>query len=469
MRINIIGKVVISLTILIVSSSPFVSKAFNDGDLINDHGTIYTIEFGAKRAFTSLKIFKSLGYQLKNVKSGDTSSLSKASNISSALTRHPRGTIVNDHGTLYFMGRDYRYGYASEAVYFSWNSNYKIVVSINAADLQVPVGPLSEMNPNASSTSQSTAQKNQNQQTNSTPAANNSVSLDPTSLASNNIFVINDDGTLIKGDAVDDATVAKKFYTLYPSRTDYDFLNIFTTSHGSASVEHHNIINNGVTGVGGPQTVSDGQLPSQLKGINVLNDTYSDKNVNPSQISNDLYLISHETGHQWLAYIGVAEGISDGVHYTKWFDSSFVRNGQIWGDTMGGFAWKDNGNGTLSVLPMQKQAFSPLSLYLMGFLPVSSVPDLKLVIPANSQDDGYQDVKGTLKTIAISQLISTYGVRNPSYQSSQKNFKMAYILVVKSGETASQYQEYLKNINTITQDFPIEWNSITNGVSTIVK
>ena len=92
----------------------------------------------------------------------------------------------------------------------------------------------------------------------------------------------------------------------------------------------------------------------------------------------------HETGHQWLMYIGVPQGISDGVHYTKWADTGFIKNGQQWADAMGGWPWKDNGDGTVSVNNIQKPGFSNLSLYLMGFAPASEVPNTRVVVPVNS-------------------------------------------------------------------------------------
>lgn len=300
----------------------------------------------------------------------------------------------------------------------------------------------------------------------------NSVTIDTANSTSlSGVFVIQDDGTLINSNnVVDEKAVARKFYALNPNQKDnYDFLSIFTTFHDSSIVEHHDTIHSGVTGIGGVILSSSADFPNKLLGINFLNDTYSavSGNVTPENVNNNLWLMDHETGHQWLTYVGVSQNISDGMHYTKWVDTGFMKNGQQWGDAMGGWPWKDNGNGTVSVGNIQKQAFSKLSLYLMGFAPASEVSSIRTVIPTNPQDAGYQNVKGTFNTFTINDIIAQYGTRSPSYQNAQKDFKMAYILLTKNGETSTQYKADLNNVSAVARDFPSEWNLVTDGRSTI--
>ncbi|MBA4319005.1 MAG: hypothetical protein C0412_11455 [Flavobacterium sp.] len=297
-----------------------------------------------------------------------------------------------------------------------------------------------------------------------------------TSLTSfRNIFIIQDDGTLISSEGqVKPLSVARKFYYLNQDKKDvYDFLTLFTSFHDPNTVEYHMGLRNSVKGGGvipisPPTDISD--LPGKLIGINFVNDSYSPEyNTDEVLIKNNLFLMCHETGHQWLAYLGRDEGISDGIHYSKWTNNGFIRNGMQWGDLMSGWPWKDNGDGTLSVRSMIHQGFSNFSLYLMGFIPAFDVSDLQIVVPNDSMNKDLHNVPGIFKIITMKNIIAKYGEREPSYLNSQKNFNMAYILVVKKGQKWTDYESYLNVVNWIAKYFPDEWNYITYGKSIINK
>ena len=150
-----------------------------------------------------------------------------------------------------------------------------------------------------------------------------------------------DDGTLIGNDTVNLRAVARKFYLSDQKDEDYNFLSIFTTfqSQGSA---YHDTVRNNVTGVGGPQVSGDAIIKNtNLLGINFLNNNFSPEHNQPGEaIKNNLFLLVHETAHQWGISVGYDSGLSDGVHYTKWVSTGFEKNGQQWGDVMGGWPWK---------------------------------------------------------------------------------------------------------------------------------
>ena len=298
----------------------------------------------------------------------------------------------------------------------------------------------------------------------STPSPQN------TYFSSQDVYVIQDDGTLVLSTGqVDTTAVAKAFYRLNPSKTNtYDFLSIFSTFHDPYTVEYHDPVQNSVQGIGEATTSSQGIFPSRLLGINYLDDSYIAKNIpNENTLKNNFFLLDHETGHQWLAYIGVDEGISTGVHYSVWLNNGFQRNGEWWGDVMQGSPWKRDSDGTFSVNNISHQGFSKFSLYLMGLAPLSDVSDLQLIVPQNPNNTSLQNVQGSLKTIKISDLIAKYGARVPTYNNSQKDFRMGYILLTKKGDT--QYQSNLAILDWIANDFPAEWNLITYGISTMNK
>lgn len=291
------------------------------------------------------------------------------------------------------------------------------------------------------------------------------------------VFVMQDDGTLVQsGNIVDVEAVSRKFYSLYPNKDNYNFLNIFTTFVDTSKPHLHYMVRSDVQGIG-RDTDNTSNLFSvfgskKLLGVNFFSTTFTADQLNSTaqSIKSNLNIIDHELSHQWLMYIGNSFGFKadDGVHYGRWANTSFTRDGEGWVDTNGGFVWKDNQNGTLSIPDSSfsaRRGFSKLSLYFMGLLSSSDVPDLEVVVPKDPTDKISRTIVGTFKKVSIDNITTKYGDRNPSYQNSQKNFRMAYILLSKKGETPAQYQ--LDAINYIAQNYPGWWNFVTYGKSTI--
>ncbi len=334
---------------------------------------------------------------------------------------------------------------------------------------KIIVAKFASKNPSFSSSSKSSfSSKSFSSKSFSVSSKASSSSVINYSETNKNVFIIQDDGSLIRSDNdVDIRAVARKFFSLYPDKkNNYDFLSIFTTFHKPSYIEIHDLVTNNVKGIALNQIYTPDGFPQGLLGINFLGDTYSPTyNKTESEVKNNLDLMIHETGHQWGMYLGVDEGISDGVHYSNWVDNGFQRDGKWWGDAMGGWPWKQNNDGTYSVNHMEHIGFSKLSLYLMGFVPISEVSDLQIIVPSDPNEKSLVNIHGSTKIIKISDIITKYGERIPSYQNSQKNFRMAYILLTKKGEI--NYQSSENVINWVAKHFPNKWNFITYGKSTI--
>jgi hypothetical protein len=116
-----------------------------DGMVFNDRGTFYVIEYGLKRPISSMSVFKGLGYHPNNLYIANLPSVIMGAAVNKSTQRHTRGTLVSDKGTVYFMGRDYKYPFPSEAVFLSWKNRFAEVVPANSADLAVPTGPFVQM------------------------------------------------------------------------------------------------------------------------------------------------------------------------------------------------------------------------------------------------------------------------------------------------------------------------------------
>jgi hypothetical protein len=117
---------------------------YPDGTLLLDRGVIYVMEYGLKRPFVSMSVFTSLGYKLSNVLKVDASTIVPGDGMFTAANHHPRGTLVVDKGTVYFIGTGFRYPFPSASVFLSWGNQFKNIVPANSYDLLIPTGPVVE-------------------------------------------------------------------------------------------------------------------------------------------------------------------------------------------------------------------------------------------------------------------------------------------------------------------------------------
>src|SRR5205085_7799355 len=80
------------------------SYAYNNGQLINDNGTVYVIYKNTKTAFASANVFLALGYKFSNVVAGSTSQFSNTGYIiRNTKGSHPWGSWLKSGQTVYFV------------------------------------------------------------------------------------------------------------------------------------------------------------------------------------------------------------------------------------------------------------------------------------------------------------------------------------------------------------------------------
>ena len=287
-------------------------------------------------------------------------------------------------------------------------------------------------------------------------------------LALLDIFVIPDDGTLMTDDDIDLRAAVRRFYALYPERDVYDFLNVITTTPTRTGARHVRVKDPVDTdrGIGAAPWQVPIEGSSRLRGINSLGPISIWENA--QLVEQNMWLLDHEAGHQWLYFLLGPDFGGTGVHYSNFANTGFLRDGEEWADVFGGFIWHDNGDGTMSIpesFYSAKEAFSPLSLYLMGFVPPSEVPNFSFVVPQNPTDSVAGRVTGSFKTFSIEDVIERYGQREPSYLNSQKDFRMAYLIVHKKDVPPAP--EQLEGIAHLARTYPEHWSFVTNGLSTI--
>ena len=136
----------------VVKPTPVPSGSRNPrGKLVNHNGTIYFLGADVRYPFPSAEVFLSWGSRFEDVVPANSGDIAipvgpvVEFKTTQGVTRHPRATLVNHNGTIYFLGADIRYPFPSAAVFFSWGSRFQDVVPANSGDIAMPIGPIVEM------------------------------------------------------------------------------------------------------------------------------------------------------------------------------------------------------------------------------------------------------------------------------------------------------------------------------------
>jgi len=252
---------------------------------------------------------------------------------------------------------------------------------------------------------------------------------------------------------IDIVTLAQKFYETHEDA--YDYLVVYNNMRVPAldgAVAYESTVRSLGTGYGiapidtGRQYGSASRLQSVLN-MGPLTQYPADANaivpLRSSAGDTPLTVLGHEAGHLFLAFASVPDPGNaasrimlgyGGVHWSFLFNSeaSLVEGERI----------ADYG---LNVSPRfltvgETQAYSPLDQYLMGFRPVSDVPDTLFAVanPSPNYSPLLHPLKnisfdGTPVKIATGDIIGVEGRRTPDYTVAQRRFRFAFLLVVAPG------------------------------------
>ncbi len=270
------------------------------------------------------------------------------------------------------------------------------------------------------------------------------------------IAVIEDDGTILvpQGSqvSIDPAALGRKFLELHDD--EYDYINVWTASNvtnltlGSGFAYELNVRNE-VEGIGlsiydfGDDFGSNGVLKSFLN-MNRLSAYPVDPNTTFLGTNTTLDVLGQEAGHRFGAFIffqryGINWNHLLGRSLAHW---SFFYNSL--GSNLEGNRIRDNGDGTFTTIDATS-GFSYLDEYLFGLRDSSEVDSLWYVAsasafsppgpfePSSSPRIGvtFSGVRGYT---TIGEIVDANGLRTPTPATSQKTFKMAWVLVVRNGD-----------------------------------
>ena len=153
--------------------------------------------------------------------------------------------------------------------------------------------------------------------------------------------------------------------------------------------------------------------------------------------------ILHEFMHRWGNFVVPITSYPGGPHWG--FSSS---GGYL--DCIDISNMIDHGGGKFSAPnPFHSGQFSPIELYLAGFIPPEEVPDFQTAEDGKwlldergdivEDDNGYRMFTASgFKTYTIEDIIAEHGSRVPDHSQAQKDFRAAVILLVSEDYPASQ-------------------------------
>jgi Glucodextranase, domain B len=269
--------------------------------------------------------------------------------------------------------------------------------------------------------------------------------------------------------------VAQEYYKTH--NDNLDFLVIFSTfDYAMPDQDTQGVymsVRNDTLGIN--QTVFDNSAyygsNSKLQGTIDMGNV-STLAVNPygEQLNQTLTVLSHEFAHRFGAYVryklpdnSISTGLlgKDNSHWSYLLDSQ--------GSVMYGNGWNDNGNGTFTSTTIMN-SYSPLDLYLMGMIPKDQVPPMLLIDNQNINKTQLPflgaTVSGTASTVSINDIVAAEGERVPNVSTSQKQFNVGYILLVKHGDSMGQAAQAL---DVVRKGFAGRFAELTQGIGSIAN
>lgn len=263
------------------------------------------------------------------------------------------------------------------------------------------------------------------------------------------------------------AAITKEFYKTH--KDEYDFLVIFTNFDFDMGVARgfYLGVRNNTHGVG--LNIFDNSAyygsNSVLQGTIDMGNLASKASV---PVEKDFMFtmdtLSHEVLHRWAAFVKFKD--RDGSISSKLIG----RGGSHWSyllDTGAsleyGSDWVDNGNGTFTATRI-RYGYSPIDMYLMGFIDKSQVPPMLLIEnpsidPTQLPQQG-QTITGTAHYVTIDDIIAVEGERIPNWQQSQKHFRVAFVYAVRPG-TFNSYD--ISSLETIRDQWMTNFSVLTDG------
>jgi hypothetical protein len=214
--------------------------------------------------------------------------------------------------------------------------------------------------------------------------------------------------------------------------------------------------------------------PSNAKTPALLHMSHYTYGYNSAEKSTSQVLL-HEFGHRWLYFAtirenGAASRILNPVsaHPAEYvhMPAAFKVYDDDESSTMGGAFYTQQGDGRWKAR-VRNAGYTWMELYLMGLASRDEVAPWFYLNNTTPKLDGeyWPDdntvVSGERREVSIDQLVAANGLRTPGPATSQRNFKVLFVLVTRPGEAPTA--EHIAQMNSIRTMFERNFHLATGG------
>ena len=275
--------------------------------------------------------------------------------------------------------------------------------------------------------------------------------------------------------SLDLVSVARRFYESHGD--DYEQLVIWTNARvvSGDTFAFETTVANEIRGLGTAvfDSASDFGSRGRLRSLVVM-DNLGKYPGDPARRvfgeNSTLTLLAHETGHRWLSFLRFREAdgqLSDELlgraqaHWSFFFDSD--------GSVMEGNDIEDLGGGEFRTVGAVSR-YSLVDQYAMGLVGETDVrPMFYVEAPTNIRPERDREANpeigvrftGTRRQVRIEDIVDAMGVRQPSFRSSPKVHRQAFIYVISDGSAVIQAQ--IDKLDRIRREWPAFFNRATSG------
>lgn len=249
----------------------------------------------------------------------------------------------------------------------------------------------------------------------------------------------------------------RAFYRHFPDSFDTAFIWTDFEYDNGLGVAHSFNVRNQISGIGLRNfdrgfVYGSAERLSTVVTVGNQADWPGNPQVIAAGLNSAISIVCHEQGHRWLAYVrfdaehDIKEDLlgRENAHWSFLVDTRTDSQGTI-SSLMEGNAWRDSGSGTFTTTETAVNYFTPLDQYLMGLrspdevgeIPyLSTSSQLKEFIREKSPVSGFS-LSAVRKTTSVGQIVEREGPRIPDVQHSQKDFRVAFILLTEQGAQPS--------------------------------
>lgn len=291
------------------------------------------------------------------------------------------------------------------------------------------------------------------------------------------VLTVRADGSWTFADMLDVTAFGREFYREHPD--DYDFLAVYTEGEFTEFWALAVTVDDTIRGIG----IDDGWglepgiagSAGRLQQINLMN---TPRLYAPAAADADVLI--HETAHRWGAYVLLDSAPHDDV-LLDGFGGHWNVHVHTGGPSALGYGdLVDLGSGRFRFTRRNPLRFSPLELYLAGWITAAEVPPLFYVVdahgydPATSWDGAWGPASygenasfaGTRRDFTVADLIATNGPRVPAAGTGPRELRFAFVLVCR--DVSACNADDLAVVETQRRAFPAQFAAATGGHATAV-